>query len=120
MKIAFVCSDRYSEYEELTRNLIDNIIKKIPKDEKSIEACKITLSTRKKYDLYIFIVDDVEEFKLIYSKLKPKNKPLLITKNLAESYIKETINYVIDIVYSKSNINIVANRIISVMEKIYA
>lgn len=120
MKIGLVCSEKYSGYDNLIKDVLDNINKRLIKTEQAIETSQVILGTRKKYDLYIFITDDIEDFNFSYSKIKPKSKPILITQNLGENYIKSVISYVTDIVYSKNNIEIIADRIISVIEKNYA
>ena len=118
MKIGFLCSEKYSKYDGLIENIIECMNKKVSIEKQAIENSKIVLSTRKKYDLYVLFTDDVEDFNLCYSKIKSKNKPILITQNLQESYIRSVIGLVKDIIYSKSNTEVIANRLFNIMVKL--
>lgn len=115
MKIAFVYSEG-SNYTEFTEKIIEHLRKRVKKE---IEHTKIISKvTRKKYDLYVVISNDIEDFKFNLAKIK--NKPLLITNNLKSKFIENVIHDVLDIVYLQSKPEIIVNRIIGNMEKVNA
>jgi len=120
LKIGFVCSEKYSRYDKLIKEIVDSVNKRLVKEGQAVETSQIILGTRKKYDLYIFITDDIDDFNFSYSKIKPKSKPILITQNLEDKYIRAVIGFVTDIIYGKNNVEVIANRIISIIGKIYA
>lgn len=66
---------------------------------------------RKKYDLYIFFSNSIAEFKELLLKLKIPKRSILITENLTAAFIEESIHHVIDIIYSKCDIERIAERI---------
>lgn len=116
MKIAFVYSESYSNYNEFTEKIIECLKERLKEE---IEHTKIISKvTRKKYDLYVVISNDIDDFKFNLSKIK--NKPLLITNNLQSKFIEDVLDDVIDIVYLQSKPEIIVNRIIGNMEKINA
>ena len=116
MKVGFVYSEKYSCYDELLREIIEDIKEKV-KDEE-VEARNIVCkSNRKKYDLYVILSDDIENLKNSICKFKCKSKAVLITENLSEEYIRYALNDVIDIVYAKNNIENITNRIIDNMRR---
>ena len=117
MKIAFIYSEKNKKYEKLIQSII-NELKNQKSNTQNVFDVNIAKNSRKKYDLYVLFTDDVEDFNLCYSKIKSKNKPILITQNLQESYIRSVIGLVKDIIYSKSNTEVIANRLFNIMVKL--
>ena len=120
MKVAFVSSGKYIEYDSLIKEIVENVNNKLVKNKQEVEINHVLMTTRKKFELYFVITDDVEDFNTICSKIKPKVNPVLITKNLEEKYIRSVIFSVKDILYIKNNIDIITNRVVSIIGKMYA
>ena len=119
MKIGFICSEKYFKYDKLIKEIIDNINNNLQKKGQAVASAQVGLNTRKKYDLYIVVTDDIDDFELICSKIKSKSKPILITQNLDEKYIRTVITLVADIIYIKSSIEIISNRLVNIIKKSY-
>ena len=114
MKVAVIYSTKYNEYEDLVQTIINKIDKETGLNyNRKIETEYITheFQIRKKYDMYILLSDDIEDFELNFSKIKYKTNIILITKNLSESYISKVIVHVRDIIYAKNNIDTIMKRI---------
>ena len=113
MKIAFVYSENHIEYNQFVQKILEILERKT---NENIEYNQIISKvTRKKYDLYIVISNDMEDFEFNLSKIK--DKPLLITRNLKSAFIEKVIDSVIDIVYLDGKIDVISNRIIDVANK---
>ena len=117
MKVGFVYSEKYACYDGLIKDVIENLTNKIDKEKVVLERI-INKSTRKKYDLYIFASNDIQDFKAVFEMIKCNDKVVLITENLSEEYITYAINNVIDIIYAKNNVETIIKRIIGSMNKI--
>lgn len=114
MKIAFVYSESYSNYDKFVEEIVEGLKKRLNEE---IEYTKIISKiTRKKYDLYVVISNDIDDFKFNLSKIK--NSPLLITSNLQSKFIQDVLDDVLDIVYLQSKPAVIVNRIIGNMEKV--
>lgn len=110
MKIAFVYSKDYGEF---VLKVVECLKKRLNQE---VECTEITSkATRKKYDLYVAVSNDFDDFKINLAKCK--SRPLLITDNLDSNYIENVLSYVLDIVYLQSKPDIIVNRIIGNMEK---
>ena len=119
MKIAFICSEKYSRYDDKIKEIVENVNNKLIKNMQQVEINQITIATRKKYDLYFVVTNDLEDFNLICSKVKPKINPVLITKNLEEKFIRSVIFSVKDILYIDNSLEVITNRIVSIIGKAY-
>lgn len=117
MKVAFVCSEKYIEYNNLTKEIVENVNNTLAKNKQDVQSYQVSIGTRKKYDMYFVITDDLVDFNLVCSKIKPGSNPVLITKNLEEKFIRSVIFSVKDILYIKNSINIITNRIVNIIGK---
>lgn len=113
MKIAFVYSENNIEYNQFIQKIVEVLERKT---NENIEYNQIISKvTRKKYDLYIVISNDIEDFEFNLSKIK--DKPLLITRKLRSAFIEKVIGCVKDIVYLDGKIDVISNRIIDIANK---
>lgn len=117
MKVAFVCSEKYSKYDDKIRKIIESVNNRLIKNMQQAEINQIAIGTRKKYDLYFIVTNDIEDFNLICSKVKSKRNPVLITKNLEEKFIRSVIFSVKDILYIDNSLEVITNRIVSIIGK---
>ncbi len=119
MKIAFINSEKYSKYNDKIKEIVENVNNRLVKNMQQAEVNQVAIGTRKKYDLYFVITDDIEDFNLVCLKIKPKINPVLITKNLEEKFIRSVIFSVKDILYIDNSIEVITNRIASIIGKTY-
>lgn len=87
----------------------ENRIKKIIKFS-SIDK-SISNISKLKPDAYLFLTDDIKEFNNYYKKLKKPDCSILITDNLETEFIQESINMSSEIIYGRSDMQNIIERI---------
>jgi hypothetical protein len=101
---------KITEFKEKVENLCD-YVNKIQFNE--IEIFE-NLTARSKCDIYAIISDNIEEISNLLSKVKDKNKLLIITSNLDVAHILACIDVTKNVVYFNNTCNEILSRITKV------
>lgn len=113
MNVYFLYNLNNVVINELVDSLMNNI--NLSKSKfKMFKKDKLNIKTSS--NIYIVISNEIEEIKNFFSKIKENNNTMIITDNLASSFILECANLTNSICYLKNSIEVISNRIVELYE----
>lgn len=93
----------------IKKGLIDNNLFK----EVDVEIIEDINKLKLVYDVYILVVNDIEEFLICSKKIKEANKVLILTKNSNTNFIMSCISYTKNLLYLYVNIDMILKKVIT-------
>jgi len=113
MNILFIYNLEKIEFKNVSLK-IEESIKNIMKDTIINIVRKDKVNYRLKPDIYVILSDNHEEISEYFTKIKNKNKSIVLTNNISSSNILNIIENTKNVCYMKNDIEILVRKIYNV------